>query len=210
MVYRDSRDCGYAMMPLMFVFLLFFMVLCQPEEGKTMDYSKSLLKINQNSVGPVTIGKPIPEKLLTRGIEERYIAGYFADAQPYEGFQLQYPPVTVLLDRGPFMQKAKSSMANPAEKGLPQKALMTAKKGAKVKMIIVESKDVKTDAGVGIGSDLNALKSVYHDLKVNPVPTSFGNDECVAYSQSLPNVYFYFHTCKSAKDGEGMTRILLF
>lgn len=198
------------MMPLVFVFLFFCMALGQVGEGKTMDHSKSLLKISQNSVGPVKLGKPLPKEILTVELEERYVAGYFADGQPYEGFRLQEPPITVLLDRGPFMRKAKASMANPTEKGLGAKALMTARKGAKVCMIIVESKDIKTDAGVGMGNDINALKAVYLDLKVNPVPPSFGNDECVANSQTLPNVHFYFRTCKAAKEGETVTRVIIF
>lgn len=195
---------------MFFIFLFFFTAVGKAGEEKTMDNSKTLWKISKNSVGPIKLGKMIPTKLLTREMEEQYVAGYYADGQPYEGFRFRDLGITVLLDRGPFLRQSRTSVADPAKKGLAAKALMTAKKGAKVKMIIVESKNVTTDAGVGVGSNLAALKSAYPDLKINPVPSSFGNDECAASSKSLPNVYFYFSTCKAADEGQTVTRIILF
>lgn len=167
--------------------------------------------IHEDGVGRVILGHPLPRDLIPEDAVERYLGGYHADAQTHDGFRLDAPPVTIFLDRGPFQRAARSRFLDPSEsKGLASKALRALRGGAKVRMIRIESTDVKTGAGVGVGSDLKALRTAYPDLKVRPVPPTFGGDECVAATPALPAVHFHFKSCQAAEEGEGVVRVLLF
>jgi hypothetical protein len=77
-------------------------------------------------------------------------------------------------------------------------------------MILVESPEVKTETGAGVGTGLASLKVACPDLRVHPVPPTFGGDECVATPAAMPAVHFHFRTCKAADEGEGVVSILLF
>ncbi len=167
--------------------------------------------IHRDGVGRVLLGRPLPKDLVPKDAEGSYVAGYHADGQPHEGFRLEAPPVTVFLDRGPFQRASAKGMVDPSKaKALAGKAARAARGGAKVRMVVVDSADLKTRAGVGVGSDLEALRAAYPDLRVGPVPPTFGEDECVATTSVLPAVHFHFRTCKAAEDGEGVVRVLVF
>lgn len=167
--------------------------------------------MHKAGVARVRLGAPLPRDLVPRDPEARYVAGYHADFQPHEGFRLDTPPVTAFLDQGPFQRASAKGVVDPSEaKGLAGKAARAARGGARVRMILVESADVKTSTGVGVGSNLEALRAAYPDLRVGPVPPTFGGDECVATTPSAPVFHFHFRTCRAAEDGEGVVRVLLF
>lgn len=167
-------------------------------------------QITKDGVGNIKINKSLPSEVLTEELLQRYRAGYYADGIAYDGFRLENPPILVLLDSGPFIEKAKKGNPDPNDKSLVTKALSFARKKAKVKMIVIEDQEVRTDKGIGINSTLSDLKTAYDDTVLHPVPPTFGDDECVAMTKKLPNVHFYFPNCKSAEGGCQIRRILIF
>ena len=179
-------------------------------EGVAMEQPGNPDLISADGVGRIRLGRPLPKDLLPVDAPASYVAGYHADAQPHEGFRLQTPPVTVFLDRGPFLRAARSEAVAAPGPAFWARAMRAAKAGAKVRMILIESAVLKTAQGVGVGSDLKALESAYRDLRLSAVPASFGGDECVATSASIPNVFFYFRTCEAARDDGTVVRVAIF
>lgn len=167
--------------------------------------------IHQDGVGTVLLGRPLPKDLIPKDIESRYVAGLYADAQPFDGFRLEHPQVLVFLDKGPYQKASLKGYAEPEKaQKLAKQAVQALRQGAKVRLIVVESADVKTEKGVGVGSDLRALKDAYPDIKFWAVPPTFGSDECVAITSSMPSVHFMFSDCKAAEAGGKVVRIIIF
>jgi len=179
-------------------------------DGFAMEHAENPDLISADGVGRIRLGRPVPKDLLPADAQASYVAGYHADAQPHEGFRLETPPVTVFLDRGPFLRAARSEAVAAPRPAFGVQAMRAAKAGAKVRMILIESAVLKTASGVGVGSDLKALESAYGDLRLFAVPPSFGGDECTAQSASIPNVFFYFKTCEAAREGGTVVRVAIF
>lgn len=178
-------------------------------EGLAMEHVPD--GIHKDGVGRVTLGQPVPKDLIPKDAAERYIGGYHADFQAHDAFRLDTPPVTVFLDRGPFQRASRKKVVDPSEvQGLASRAVRDLRGAAKVRMIVVENAVVRTAAGVGVGSDLGALRSAYPDLRSWPVPPTFGGDECVAVTAALPSVHFHFKDCKAAEEGALVVRVILF
>ena len=159
--------------------------------------------IRSGAVGSISLGKPLPEVLLTAGLEQRYVARFVADAQPFEGFRYDDPPLTAGIVDGPF---AASDGELPIDL-IRSPAAAAARKGAAVSMIRVHGRGPTTEAGVGVGSTLARLRAAYPDLSHCTVPPTLGDDECVASSPSLAGVYFIFASCARAEAGAEVTRI---
>lgn len=164
--------------------------------------------IRSDGVGAITLGRPLPEVIITQGLETRYIVRYVADAQPFEGFRFDAPPLTVLVDGGPFSQQVEAEgVIEPTAERYRMAAAKVARDGAKARAILVHGPGPVTNAGVGVGSRIQALGSAYPDLALHPVPPTLGGDECVAESAMLPNVRFVFPSCEAAKSGGPVLRI---
>jgi hypothetical protein len=67
--------------------------------------------------------------------------------------------------------------------------------------------EVKTEAGVGVGSTLEALLAAYPDLQTRSLPPTLGKDRCNASTRALPGVYFHFESCDAADSGAGVVRV---
>lgn len=165
-------------------------------------------EIRSDGVGRVRIGEALPKDVLGADLEARYLARYVADAQPFEGFALESPPLTVLIEGGPFARKVEQEgPVEPVADPYRAAGAKAAREGAKVRAVLVRGAGPATAAGVGVGSKLAALKAAYADLKVHPVPPTLGGDECVAESAGLPNVRFLFATCAAAEADGAVLRV---
>jgi len=160
-------------------------------------------------VGTLELGKRMPDRFTaSKDLEAHYVARYVADAQPLEGFDYDDPPLTIALASGPFTDYvARGGTDEPQLRKLRGKASKAARRGALVKRILVRGPGPATEAGIGVGSKLDALRAAYPDLRVDPLPPTLGNDECVASTRTVPQVSFVFASCKQAEGGAPVNRI---
>lgn len=166
-------------------------------------------RIAAGRVGPVEVGSSLPAELLDDDLAAHYLARYVADAQPVDAFAYESPPLLIILASGPFRTQVEKTgkLGKPASDALRAKAADDARRGAKVKAIMVRGKGPETDAGVGVGSTLVELKAAYADLQLSALPETLGNDTCRAHSKTLPGVQFLFATCSQAKAGAPIVRV---
>ena len=173
------------------------------------DTPKTSWRIEAGRVGPVELGKALPAELLAGDLESRYLARYIADGQPVDGFQYDEPPVLVLVEDGPFSNRIEKTKKyeDPPVAELRGPGAKAARGGATVKTIMIMGAGPATEAGVGVGSTLEALKAAYADLRLWPFPETLGADMCTGKTKSLPGVVFVFATCAKANKGEPVKRI---
>lgn len=167
--------------------------------------------ITTGAVGPIALGQPLPAALLTDDLARRYVAAYIADGVAMEGFRFDVPPLTAMIEGGPFTALDRVGVDGPPPVDqLRVRGAAAGKAGAKVTMILVHGAGPVTAAGVGVGADLPALRAAYADLRLYPRPPTRedeGDDLCVARAKSLPGVGFVFTTCNHANAGERVKRV---
>lgn len=163
-------------------------------------------QIRQGKVGPIELGKRVPDALLP-GVEASYVGRFVADGQPMDALRVADPPVLVVLASGPFAEASATGDPPEVTDGLRAKAAEAVRGGVAVKAVHVEGDGPRTEAGVGVGSTLEELVRAYPDLKVAPMPEMFGKDTCVGRARSLPGISFVFATCGKAKSGEPVVRV---
>jgi hypothetical protein len=163
--------------------------------------------ITEKGVGSFGVSKNLPTNLSEKDFLEHYFCGYIGDGIPVEGLSLFEGQIRVFMKSGPFQRKARSEAAEPECASFAPRAFREAKKGVKVSMISVLGAIARTDKGIAVGATLKALKEAYPDIAVHPVPPTMGHDECVATSKSLPNVRFFFESCKEAQEEATIVRI---
>jgi hypothetical protein len=161
-------------------------------------------RIRPGAVGPIEVGKRIPKEMLTQDLEKRYVARHIDDAQPFEGFRYDDPPITVGIAKGPFMAwDARHGLDDPPMEQLRKKAAKAARGGAKVKSIWVEAAGPTTEAGIGVGSTIDALRQAYRDLAISRIP----ENQCIATSRSLPGIVFRLDPCGKGGTGQVVKRV---
>jgi len=162
--------------------------------------------IRDGGVGALTIGEAIPA-----GMEldpTTYFATYVADGQPSEGFDLATPPLRAVIDGGPWVKfAANRELMEPPVDRFRDKAVTAAGKGATLRVLVIRSAELRTEAGVGVGSTLAQIEAAHGEPRVGAVPPTLGKDRCQVTVPGMPTVHFLFESCDAARDGAPATRI---
>jgi hypothetical protein len=150
--------------------------------------------VSQDGVGPIRVGEALPSRfrdrrLLTAG----YVATYYSDGQPLEGFKFADPPVTAYV-HGAFHEwgmthvSPKGSTSPPS--AIRDRTIQAVLAGQlRVKMIVVESPDLKTDRGIGIGASKEEFQRAYPKLQIESIPPLWEDPTVLAQDGRL--VFFF-------------------
>ncbi len=177
-------------------------------------FKNSKLLITAKGVGPIKLGQPLPAKYLNNKsmLQDQYVYGFYADGQPYEGFNLTKPPLLVAIENGPFLKwdEAHKVFKEPSIEKLKEELFEMQTKNVKVKFLMIETPFLRTEKGIGVGSTMQEIKEVYSKVHENAVPPSFGGDEYAVMPVELDQVVFYFKDQQSAKIGGKVQRMMIF
>lgn len=182
---------------------------CSYVQGRERNMDRWL--ITSNGVGPIAIGKKMPASAIPKEIESKYEPGFHADGVPHDLLRLDSPKLRVFFDRGPFQSEFKKDkekdhlalLDEASKKGLGKAFERCVRRSARVQMIIVDDVGIKTEHGLGVGSRLEDIQKVLVDARARIVPPTFGKDECIVTSPTMPNVFFVFESCKAAQEDKG-------
>lgn len=173
--------------------------------------------ITDEGVGDVLIGRPLPARLLSDDSDPvgRYVYGFHSDVQTYEGFALPNMPVRALLAKGSFSRWFDEERL-PDEEMMPTKSLVerfaieaveAARDGAPVSWIIVDGPGVQTASSIGVGSTYAEVMEAHPKVEIEPLPPTFGDDECYASLEPSERMFIFFDDCEKARDGGVVKRI---
>jgi hypothetical protein len=171
--------------------------------------------LGKNGVANIELDQPLPPAVLSLpDLERRYVARYYFDAQPAEGFRLAVtggsstvaPEVWAIVSDGPYAEWDRKFGPGPAPPAISKAAVVAARAGAKVKLIVIESPRVTTKQGLGVGSSLADITAKLGSKAPFQVPALFGKDECAVTDG---NVRFSFATCDEARAGGRVTRVVM-
>ncbi|MFH1873572.1 MAG: hypothetical protein ABH859_00085 [Pseudomonadota bacterium] len=177
-------------------------------------FNQDKMVITSKGVGTFQLGKSIPTQYLSdiNKLQVQYIYGFYADGQLYEGFVFLNPPLKVAVQNGPFLKwdQAHKVFKEPAADQLKADLLNFSVAELKVKFVVIESPDLETAKGIGVGSSLAEIKQAYGQVQANPVPPTFGGDEYAVRPLALGQVVFYFENQQSAQTDGKVKRIMIF
>jgi hypothetical protein len=165
--------------------------------------------IEPGGVGDIRIGRPIPSRHLAdaEDARRRYDIRWIADAQPFEAFRIEDPPVIAAFD-GPFHAWAKDNVG-PLEPGrFADAAIAAAKAGAVVTWIVIEQPGSATAEGIGVGSTWDALKGAYPGATILRDPEWFDSrPTCRARLPGVKGVDALLSRC--GKDNGDVVRMIV-
>lgn len=160
-------------------------------------------RIVERRVGDVAILEPLPARLLTDDLADRYQTSYYADAQPLEGFALPDPPVFAAVDGGPFHPFGMATPGQPIPESMPAEAAARARRGELVvTMIVVTDPRVVTAEGMGVGRTYVDVQRAYPELDAYTFPGLWEEPSCIARPTSESSIHFFFKGCQLARDGQ--------
>lgn len=166
--------------------------------------------IASDHVGPIVLGKEIPKEVFSQAKDGHDVYSYW-DVGYYEHQGLRLIHLDI------------------------QDLILIMSSNRRVYRVLAGS-TYKTAAGIGLNASFTSLKKSYHDLqlKTDPLPhdwlyradrvmtkedvlESLSSEDqrdkkklqCAATTQSLPNVTFYFETCKQAKQSGVVEAIVI-
>jgi len=172
--------------------------------------------IHATGVGDLHVGHAIPAAYLRPSAKpgQRYVLGFHADAQNYEGFRFANGSVLVIMKRGLFRawfddpQRKGSGIPDPATRAqFARAAVKAARDGAPIAWMVIDRPGPQTRKKIGVGSTLADLTRAYGSLKLLATPPDFGRDECSVHITPLKNVRAFFRNCRDARAGGRITRL---
>ena len=140
------------------------------------------------------------------GWEASYTTGFYADAQPLEGFRFDDPPVTAYIEGGPFARWGMDHPGEDSPAALKQRAAKLAGQGKlQIRMIVVTDPRPKTEAGIGVGDSYSKLKQKFPGLGgIESFPGLWEEPSCVVtLDQTL---WYFFDSCQASGQAK-VTRI---
>lgn len=152
----------------------------------------------------VLLGARLPASLLA-GIAATYVATYVADAQPFEGFRWEDPPVVVTLSDGPWTQWNKKSAPEPLQPG-SKRHREFAEKAAKhapnmiVRRIEIDSEEPRTREGAHIGSTPEEIRNAHPEAKTFAMPGYYSDGDC---GFEISHIVFFQETPHGQCDKNG-------
>lgn len=154
--------------------------------------------IESGGVGEIRIGKPIPAQHLSDAADarRRYEIRWVADAQPFEAFRIDDPPVIACIDGGPFERWAKDNVGPLEPARFADGAITFAKAGAAVTWIVIERAGPKTATGIGVGSSWRDVEAAHPGTTIVRDPEWFEpRITCRARLREIPGVEVLLSRC---------------
>jgi len=134
--------------------------------------------------------------LLTADLKKRYEATRYARGEPLEGFRFERPPVFAALRSGPFHAFGIESAEEPALEQMAVEAAALAKEGKlTVSMLVVTSRSLRTQEGIGVGSTYAEARKAHDALVAFPFSALWEDISCIAKPHAKSHIHFFFESC---------------
>lgn len=166
--------------------------------------------IETGGVGEIRVGKPIPARHLSdvADARRRYEIRWVADAQPFEAFRIDDPPVIACIDGGPFERWGKDNVGPLEPDRFADEAIAFAKAGALVTWIVIERPGSATATGIGVGSSWADVLAAHAGATILRDPEWFEpRTTCRARLREIPGVEVLLARCDT-ENGD-VVRILV-
>jgi hypothetical protein len=152
--------------------------------------------LDATGLGRVKLGAPLPSD---HAVAERYYTGYYADAQPLEGFALGSARILAIVEGGAFTAHGTEHPGQPAPDDVRARTLAAGAAGALVvRMIVVTDPAIATPSGVRVGTELSTFRRAFPLAPLRRVPPLWDDPSCLV---EVADLAFFFDRCSNS-DGE--------